>query len=146
MATGRRNDLRGYAGLFVRRRDVDAGIRPKRPALPTVSEFTRQVGIANAAHFGALVEAGLTPVTVLYNPQTRRRDHYVGEDDAAAFRSRFTTLKLLSATLEEPSRSIVRRLDAAGVTRFQIDGADLGPIYLAAEIGAFLGDRDHRRP
>ncbi|MEJ6389800.1 TniQ family protein [Gymnodinialimonas ulvae] len=138
LAVGRRRDLRGYASVFVRRSEVDVLVRPERPDHRTLSEFASEVGLNKHREFRLLVDHGHTPVTVIYNPQTHRRDHYVTEDDAAAFHARFTTLKLLSTRLGQSSRSISQRLKAAGIERFQPSDIDFGPVYFLEDVAPLL--------
>ncbi|WP_130409599.1 hypothetical protein [Thalassococcus sp. S3] len=134
LSVGRRHDLRGCASVFVRRSEVDVLLRPERPNHRTLSEFASEVGLNKHRELRLLVDHGHAPITVLYNPQTHRRDRYVTEDDTAAFHSRFTTLKLLSARLGQSSRSISQRLKAAGIERFQPGETDFGPVYLLADV------------
>jgi len=144
LATGRRSDLKGYAAIFVRKAQVDAVIRPPKPAHQTMSDFARAVGLAKRGAFRRLVEHGHASVTVLYNPQTRRHDRYVTPEDAATFHARFTTHRLLSSKLGESSREVTLRLRKAGVPRFRPDGEDLGPIYLAEDVAPILRDMEKR--
>lgn len=138
IASGRHSDLKGYAAIFVRKEEVDAVIRPPKPAHQTMSDFAREVGLAKNGAFRRLVEHGHASVTVLYNPQTRRHDRYVTPEDAAAFYARFTTHKLLSTTLGESSREVALRLRKAGIPRFRPGGEDLGPIYRVEDVAPVM--------
>ncbi|WP_299166414.1 hypothetical protein, partial [uncultured Tateyamaria sp.] len=138
LSVGRRGDLRGYASLFVRRSEVDMLVRPERPDHRTLSEFASEVGLNKHREFRLLVDHSHTPATAIYNPQTHRRDHYVTEDDAAAFHARFTTLKLLSTRLGQSSRSISQRLKSAGTERFRPGDTDFGPVYLLEDVEPVL--------
>lgn len=138
LAAGRRRDLRGYASVFVRRSEVNMLVRPERPNYRTLSEFASEVGLNKHREFRLLVDHGHAHATVIYNPQTHRRDRYVTENDAAAFYARFTTLKLLSARLGQSSRSISQRLKSAGIERFRPGDTDFGPVYLLEDVEAVL--------
>ncbi|MCK8464174.1 TniQ family protein [Aliiroseovarius sp. S1339] len=134
LKVGHKTDLRGYASIFVLKSEVNHFVRPPRPEHQTLSEFATSVGLNKHREFRLLSDAGHTPVTILYNPQTHRHDRYVTQEDARAFHERFTTLKLLSVTTGFASRAISQRLKASGVTRFQPDGSDFGPVYLKEDI------------
>ncbi|AFO93008.1 hypothetical protein D1822_16590 [Phaeobacter inhibens] len=138
LEVGLKPDLHGYASLFVRKSDVDKFVRPRRPSHLTLSEFATQVALNKHREFRRLADAGHTPVTLLYNPQTLREDRYVTEEDAAAFHARFTTLKLLSAKLDLSSRAISHRLKRAGIVRFQPNDFDFGPVFLSKDVEQVL--------
>lgn len=127
---------RAYAALRVHAYELD-DLGPTAPDVPTVSEYATVVGLHPEGGLNALIADGHVLATAMLNPRPRREGLYMTEDDAAAFRARFTTITLLSREHAQSAQQVLSRLRAKGVRRF-VPGAGstagtYGPVYLVAE-------------
>ena len=134
IGVGRRADLRGYAGVFVRRRDIDEVFKSVTRSAVTASEFGRSLGLHNEGSIVRLVKDGHTPSTNMRNARTNRTDTCLTDENIAAFRARFVVRKELAGEWSVHWKTAAARLAAAGIKPFQAGGQTYAGIFLRADI------------
>ena len=75
-----------------------------------------------------------TPATVLENPTTKAKQHYLTKEDAAAFHSKFMTLRTIAQAYKRSWQSIGAELKTKGVTPFTQSGETFGNLFLRKEV------------
>ncbi|WP_417241828.1 TniQ family protein [Celeribacter sp.] len=126
-------DLRGYAGIHVQQAEMNL-LTSGRPSAPTLAEFGMEVGLQKNGTMNALVEAGHVQATRMFSPATRRMGLYMTDEDQEAFHAIFTTLKLLSSSLDIDPRDLRRKLRWAGINQFRIEEREFDRVYRIGDI------------
>jgi hypothetical protein len=81
-----------------------------------------------------LIVNGHTPSTVMQNPKTRTKQHYLTSDDAIAFHSKFMTLRTVAEAYGRSWQSTGAELKSKGVKPFSPDGETYGSLFLRNEV------------
>jgi hypothetical protein len=133
---------KGYGGLVVERDEIDLRLKPALQMLPSnlqlAGAFGRSVGLRDGGRFLALIGAGHIPATRAIHPKLGVEMACMTEADIAAFHRRFLTTTTISAEFGLHRNVILKRLAAARVSRFGLNDADFGAIYLRADVEVAL--------
>ncbi|MEM7515329.1 MAG: TniQ family protein [Planctomycetota bacterium] len=135
--TGRMSGREGYPSIVVREADVARIIGEDWDTDEdawTVSAFQRQIGLSRTGSFARLVEDGHTPATMLMNVATRNLRKCITEADAAAFRGRFVTAKMLATERGVATRVMAAELKSGGVRPFSAGGTAYDGIWSRASL------------
>lgn len=148
LTLGKRSAVRGLHGLVVRKSEVDhlrisrtRNSLPKvenvaksgQPALMSVAEFGRFVGLRDRGNFISLIEAGHTPAARHTTPKTGREQYLLSAEEIASFHARFVTLTTLSDKTGNHRNTLKSLLEASRVARFVPGDQDFGPVFLREE-------------
>lgn len=128
----------GYASIHVNHEEVVRILATPHPDAKSIESFAKAVGINQPSRMRRLIMNGHTPFTVMENPSTKAQQHYLTEDDAAAFHSKFMTLRTIAQTYGRSWQSAGAELKASGVTPFSPDGRTYGNLFLRGEVEAVL--------
>jgi hypothetical protein len=133
----------GWRSFRVQKAEIDRMTRPRgapteRGMIPA-GAVAREVGLRDGGYFLALLAAGHSPAQRMTHPRTGVERLYMSPEDIAAFHRRYLTLRTMAMKFgTAPRGTILARLDAAGVRRFQPEGVEYGPIWLRVEAEAAL--------
>jgi hypothetical protein len=128
--------LRQYASIHVDHEEVVRILGAPLPDAKSIETFSKVAGINQPTRMRRLILNGHTPSTMMVNPATKTQQHYLTEDDAAAFNSKFMTLRMIAQEYERNWQSIGAELKAKGVTPFSPDGEISGNLFLRKEVQA----------
>ncbi|MEN8951585.1 TniQ family protein [Planktotalea arctica] len=126
----------GYASIFVNHEEVVQTLSPPLPEAQSIEAFAKAVGINQPSRMRRLVMKRHTPSTVLENPTTKAKQHYLTQEDAAAFHSKFMTLRTIAQAYKRSWQSIGAELKTKGVTPFTQSGETFGNLFLRKEVEA----------
>ncbi|MFG6507722.1 MULTISPECIES: hypothetical protein [unclassified Sulfitobacter] len=101
--------------------------RPNAPGM-TIDAFARSVGL-KPRQAGRLIRKGHTSATMARNPKTHARQYYMQEQDIAAFKGNFVTLRELAILRGQSWQSLRAALKKDQVSQFSPDGLDYGPVF-----------------
>lgn len=142
LQVGCKSGIEGYAGVVVRKTEIDlmAPAKPKMEpiAMMTAAAFARSVGMRTEGWFQSLVLAGHTPATMTPHPKFGGEWTYVSSEDIAAFHKRFLTPATMAIEFGQHRRTLIARLEAAGVSPFAPKGKGYGALFLRADVEAAL--------
>ncbi|OUD10296.1 hypothetical protein BVC71_01935 [Marivivens niveibacter] len=130
----------GYASIHVYHDEVAQVLAKEQPSAMSLEMFAKTVGIANPVYLNRLVQHGYVSTSEMRNPRTKILQRYIATKDASTFHEQFITLRILARTKGQTWQSLARQLRNAGVSTFNIDGIDFGPVYLKTEVEAALAD------
>ena len=128
----------GYASIHVDHEEVVRILGNPLPDAKSIETFSKAAGINQPSRMRRLILNGHTPSTVMENPTTKSQQHYLTEDDAAAFNSKFMTLRMIAQEYERSWQSTGAELKAKGVTQLSPDGEKYGNLFLREEVQAAL--------
>ena len=106
------------------------------PDAKSIETFSKAAGINQPSRMRRLILNGHTPSTVMENPTTKSQQHYLTEDDPAAFNSKFMTLRMIAQEYERSWQSTGAELKAKSVTQFSPDGEKYSNLFLREEVQA----------
>ncbi|WCE66266.1 TniQ family protein [Sulfitobacter faviae] len=118
----------GYASILVFFEELKNVLnRPNAPGM-TIDAFARSVGL-KPRQAGRLIRKGHTSATMARNPKTHARQYYMQEQDIAAFKGNFVTLRELAILRGQSWQSLRAALKKDQVSQFSPDGLDYGPVF-----------------
>ncbi len=140
---GQRMDIKGYAGLYVQKSEIDQmRLQKQEPAyrnLITAAAFGRSVGIRTQGWFEKLVDAGHTPATRMPHPKWGGGERvYASPRDIEDFHKRFLTSVTMEKEFGQSRRILLAKLKAAEVKPFAKKGDDNGALYLREDVEAVI--------
>ena len=125
---GKFASLQDYASILVHFEELENVLNlPDAPGM-TIEAFARSIGL-KPPQAGRLIKKGHTPATMARNPKTRAQQYYMQEQDIAAFKERFVSLRELALLQGQNWQSLSGALRANNVSPFSPDGFDYGPLY-----------------
>ncbi len=126
----------GYASIHVNHVDVVRVLSGPLPEAKSIEAFAKAVGINQPSRMRRLILNRHTPSTVMENPTTKAKQHYLTEDDTAAFHSKFMTPRTIAQAYQRSWQSTGAELKAKGVMPFSPNGEIYGSLYLRDEVAA----------
>ncbi|MEY8880362.1 TniQ family protein [Donghicola sp. XS_ASV15] len=136
---GNRMEAEGFAAVHVYHDEVAAVLRPDPVDAQSIEVFAKSVGIGQPSILKRMIDEGHVQTTLLRNPITKVDQAYFTAEDAAVFRERYTTPKLLSQTHGAPWQALVRHLRDAGIKPFSGEHGAFGNVYLRDATDRILG-------
>ena len=127
---GNRMEWEGFAAVHVYHDEVAAVLRPDPVDAQSIEVFAKSVGIGQPSILKRMIDEGHVQTTLLRNPITKVDQAYFTAEDAAVFRERYTTPKLLSQTHRAPWQALVRHLRDTGIKPFSGEHGAFGNVYL----------------
>ncbi len=117
-----------YASILVYFEELENTLnRPNAPGM-TIEAFARSVGL-KPLQAGRLIRKGHTSATLAPNPKTRAQQPYMQQQDIAAFKDNFITLRELAILRGQSWQSLRAALKKQEVAPFSPDGLDYGPVF-----------------
>jgi hypothetical protein len=140
-----REGMAGYKNFCVNKNEVDrlvannSGEIEKKPQYPdgvvrTASACGRASGLRETEAFVRLVRAGHTPASYADISKAGKKRYYVTEGDIAAFHQQYLTQNTMSVEFNMFWRTLITRLQAAGVKQFTSGSEEYGHLYLRADV------------
>lgn len=137
--------MQGYKNFCVNIGEVDqlvadnSGAIEKKPQYPdgavsTASAFGRSIGMRENEAFVRLVRAGHTPASYTDISKAGKKRHFVSEEDIAAFHQQYLTQNTMAVEFNTFWRTLITRLQAAGVKPLTSGGEEYGHLYLRADV------------
>lgn len=144
-----RGGMAGYKNFCVNKNEVDqlvannSGGIEKKPQYPdgvvsTASAFGRSIGMRENEAFVRLVRAGHTPASHADISKAGKKRYYVTEEDIAAFHRKYLTQNTMAVEFNGFWRTLITRLQAAGVKPFTTGKEEYGHLYLRADVEEFF--------
>lgn len=125
---GKLEGEKDYASILVYFEELENALnRPNAPGM-TIEAFARSVGL-KPLQAGRLIRKGHTSATMARNPKTHARQYYMQEQDIAAFKDNFVTLRELAILRGQSWQSLRAALKKDQVSQFSPDGLDYGPVF-----------------
>jgi hypothetical protein len=144
-----REGMQGYKNFCVNKNEVDqlvadnSGGIEKKPQYPdgvvsTASAFGRSIGMRENEAFIRLVRSGHTPASHADISKAGKKRYYVTEEDIAAFHRKYLTQNTMAIEFNGFWRTLITRLQAAGVKPFASAREEYGHLYLRADVEEFF--------
>jgi hypothetical protein len=124
----------GYAAIYVDHDEVLDVLGAAIPDAESIEIFAKAVGINQPSRMRRLIVNEHTPSTVMQNPKTRKKQHYLKSDDAITFHSKFMTLRTVAEAYGRSWQSTGAELKSKGVKPFSPDGETYGSLFLRNEV------------